>query len=46
MTSGHEIARALRAAAWPPPPDNGCFAADGVTADQLVALSALADEDG
>ena len=47
MTSGHEIAWALRAAYLAlHRQTNGCLAADGVTADQFVVLSALADEDG
>ncbi len=47
MTSGHEIARALRAAYLAlHRQTNGCFAADGVTADQFVVLSALVEEDG
>jgi len=47
MTSGHEIARALRAAYLALHREtNACFAADGVTADQFVVLSALADADG
>jgi DNA-binding MarR family transcriptional regulator len=47
MTSGHEIARALRAAYLAlHRRTNACFADDGVTADQFVVLSALADADG
>jgi DNA-binding MarR family transcriptional regulator len=47
MTSGHEIARALRAAYLAlHRQTNGCFVADRVTADQFVVLAALADEDG
>src|SRR5918911_5154579 len=47
MTSGHEIARALRAAYLAlHRQTNACFADDGVTADQFVILSALADADG
>jgi DNA-binding MarR family transcriptional regulator len=46
MTSGHEIARALRAAYLAlHRQTNECFAKDGVTADQFVLLSALADAD-
>ena len=46
MTSGHEVARALRAAYLAlHRQTNDCFAADGVTADQFVLLSALADAD-
>jgi DNA-binding MarR family transcriptional regulator len=46
MTSGHEIARALRAAYLAlHRQTNECFAKDGVTADQFVLLSALADSD-
>jgi DNA-binding MarR family transcriptional regulator len=46
MTSGREIARALRAAYLAMHRQtNDCFAADGVTADQFVVLSALADQD-
>src|ERR671925_2009408 len=46
MTAGREIARALRAAylALHRQTDD-CFARDGVTADQFVLLSALADAD-
>jgi MarR family transcriptional regulator, lower aerobic nicotinate degradation pathway regulator len=45
--TGHEVARALRAAYLALHREtNGCFAADGVTADQFVLLSALADADG
>jgi len=47
MTSGREIARALRAAYLAlHRQTNDCFAKDGVTADQFVLLSALADADG
>src|SRR5215470_17837382 len=46
MTTGREIARALRAAYLAlHRQTNGCFADEGVTADQFVLLSALADED-
>ncbi len=46
MTSGREIARALRAAYLAlHRQTNDCFARDGVTADQFVLLSALADAD-
>jgi DNA-binding MarR family transcriptional regulator len=46
MTSGREIARALRAAYLAlHRQTNDCFAKDGVTADQFVLLSALADAD-
>jgi DNA-binding MarR family transcriptional regulator len=46
MTSGHEVARALRAAYLAlHRQTNDCFASDGVTADQFVLLSALADAD-
>ena len=46
MTSGHEIARALRAAYLAlHRRTNACLARDGVTADQFVLLSALADAD-
>jgi DNA-binding MarR family transcriptional regulator len=46
MTSGREMARALRAAYLAlHRQTNACFATDGVTADQFVVLSALADED-
>jgi DNA-binding MarR family transcriptional regulator len=46
MTSGREIARALRAAYLAlHRQTNDCFAKDGVTADQFVLLSALADGD-
>ena len=46
MTSGREIARALRAAylALHRQTDD-CFANDGVTADQFVLLAALAEAD-
>src|SRR3954470_3005638 len=47
MSSGRDIARALRAAYLAlHRQTNACFAEDGVTADQFVLLSALADEDG
>src|SRR5919108_5282897 len=47
MTAGREIARALRAAYLAlHRQTNACFAGDGVTADQFVMLSALADADG
>ena len=47
MTSGREIARALRAAYLAlHRQTNACFAKDGVTADQFVLLAALADADG
>src|SRR5919197_5834296 len=47
MRSGHAIARALRAAYLAlHRRTNACFADDGVTADQFVMLSALADADG
>jgi DNA-binding MarR family transcriptional regulator len=46
MRSGHEIAWALRAAYLAlHRQTNDCFAKDGVTADQFVLLSALADAD-
>jgi DNA-binding MarR family transcriptional regulator len=46
MTSGHEMARTLRAAYLAlHRQTNDCFARDGVTADQFVLLSALADAD-
>lgn len=46
MTSGREVARALRAAYLAlHRQTNDCFAKDGVTADQFVLLSALADSD-
>jgi DNA-binding MarR family transcriptional regulator len=46
MTSGREIARALRAAYLAlHRQTNDCFAKDGATADQFVLLSALADAD-
>jgi DNA-binding MarR family transcriptional regulator len=46
MTSGREVARALRAAYLAlHRQTNDCFANDGVTADQFVLLSALADAD-
>jgi len=46
MQSGREIARALRAAYLAlHRQTNACFAQDGVTADQFVLLSALADAD-
>jgi DNA-binding MarR family transcriptional regulator len=44
MTSGPEVARALRAAYLAlHRQTNACFAVDGVTADQFVLLSTLAD---
>src|SRR5215218_3075625 len=44
--AGHEVARALRAAYLAlHRQTNTCLAADGVTADQFVILSALADSD-
>ena len=46
MTAGHEIARALRAAYLAlHRQTNDCFARDGMTADQFVLLSALAEAD-
>jgi len=46
MPSGHEVARALRAAYLAlHRQTNDCFARAGVTADQFVLLSALADAD-
>jgi DNA-binding MarR family transcriptional regulator len=46
MTSGREVARALRAAYLAlHRQTNACFAKDRVTADQFVVLSALADAD-
>lgn len=46
MTSGHEVARALRDAYLAlHRQTNDCFARDGVTADQFVLLSALAEAD-
>ncbi len=46
MTSGREVARALRAAYLAlHRQTNDCFAEDGVTADQFALLSALADGD-
>jgi DNA-binding MarR family transcriptional regulator len=46
MTSGREVARALRAAYLAlHRQTNACFAEDGVTADQFVLLSALAEGD-
>ena len=46
MTSGRELARALRAAYLAlHRQTNACLAKDGVTADQFVLLSALADAD-
>ena len=46
MTSGHEIAMALRAAYLAlHRQTNDCFAKDGVTADQFVLLAALAEAD-
>ena len=45
--AGHEVARALRAAYLALHREtNACVGADGVTADQFVLLSALADADG
>lgn len=45
--TGHEVARALRAGYLALHREtNACLAADGVTADQFVLLSALADADG
>jgi DNA-binding MarR family transcriptional regulator len=47
MTSGREVARALRAAYLAlHRQTNACFARDGVTADQFVLLAALAETDG
>lgn len=44
--AGHEVARALRAAYLAlHRQTNACLADDGVTADQFVVLSALADAD-
>jgi DNA-binding MarR family transcriptional regulator len=46
MTSGREIARALRAAYLAlHRQTNDCLAKDGVTADQFVLLSSLSDAD-
>src|SRR5690349_3473850 len=46
MASGHEVARALRAAYLAlHRQTNDCFAQDGVTADQFVLLAALAESD-
>src|SRR5437764_6729959 len=46
MTSGREVARALRAAYLAlHRQTNACFVKDAVTADQFVLLSALADAD-
>src|SRR6516162_1903042 len=46
MTSGREVARALRAAYLAlHRQTNDCFAKDGVTSDQFVLLSALTDAD-
>ena len=46
MTSGHKVARALRAAYLAlHRQTNDCFAKDGVTADQFVLLAALAEID-
>ncbi len=46
MTSGHLIARKLRAAYLAlHRQTNNCFAKDGVTADQFVLLAALAEAD-
>lgn len=45
--TGQDVARALRAAYLALHREtNACVAADGVTADQFVLLSALADADG
>jgi len=45
VTTGHQLARALRAAYLTlHRRTDGCFAADGVTADQFVLLASLADE--
>ncbi|HZV06729.1 MAG TPA: hypothetical protein VE999_16730 [Gemmataceae bacterium] len=46
MTSGRELARGLRADYLAlHRPTNECFVKDGVTADQFVLLSAMADSD-
>src|SRR5204863_485605 len=46
MTSGREVARALRAAYLAlHRQTDACFAKDGVTADQFVLLAALAEAD-
>jgi DNA-binding MarR family transcriptional regulator len=46
MTTGHEVAMALRAAYLAlHRQTNDCFARDGVTADQFVLLAALAEAD-
>ena len=46
MTSGREVARALRTAYLAlHRQTNACFAKDGVTADQFVLLAALAEAD-
>ena len=46
MTTGHEVALALRAAYLAlHRQTNACFAKDGVTADQFVLLAALAEAD-
>jgi DNA-binding MarR family transcriptional regulator len=46
MTSGREVARALRAAYLAlHRQTNACLANEGITADQFVLLSALADAD-
>jgi DNA-binding MarR family transcriptional regulator len=46
MASGHEVARALRAAYLAlHRQTNDCLAKDGVTADQFVLLAALAEAD-
>ncbi len=46
MSSGREVARALRAAYLAMHRQtNACFAKDGVTADQFVLLAALAEGD-
>ena len=47
MTDGQELARALRAAYWAMNRRTNAILADhGVTSDQFVLLSRLADEDG
>src|SRR5208282_4950435 len=47
MTSGREVARALRAAYLAlHRQTNACFSRDGVTADQFVLLAALAETNG
>src|SRR5579859_5187478 len=46
MTSGREVARALRSAYLAlHRQTNACFAKDGVTADQFVLLAVLAEAD-